>query len=195
MERLILPMLIIGSYLIYHGADTVRLAWGTSATPEVIRLADLLQRRGGNRHVSVTDFDMGVHFVAVGKKDSPIKDAFVPIWPAVPGGPEEQEGPPTGTPVAIVKDDSFSLQFFGKPKSTRGLVTGAVLGSDVRQMLVQKYPGVRLDQVPVIEARRSAPSPGFGRTLLGIGTVVVLVPLALLAYAVWGNRRSSALRQ
>jgi hypothetical protein len=190
MERLALPLMIVGCCLLYAGGDRVRLAWGTSSTPQTIRAADLLRHGSNNRYVDVTDFEMGRQFVAVGKKDWPIKDGYIPIWPATPGAaPEYPERPPPGVPVAIVIAEALTLQVVGPPKSIRGLVTGAGLDAAVRQKLTQQYPGIRLDNILVIEAGRTPPSAGVAWALAGTGAVLLLGPIALIAYASWRTRR------
>jgi hypothetical protein len=186
MERLAgigVALAVLGGLAIYQGAKQLSLAAGSSRTPQDITLADLIARGpGDNRYVRVRDFCAESHYVAVGKKNDVIKDAYVPLRPA---GEETAGGPR----VAILKTTSMSAQWFAPKGPLEGMVTSASLNGLAREKLREKYPGTDFKDVVVIEGGERPPAPREGWGYVGLGVVLLLPLVGMFAFALLKDRR------
>jgi hypothetical protein len=184
MERFIgvaVALVALGGLSIYHGGKQLWLAAGSSATPQEVALADLLERGiQGNRYVRVKNFHIGEQYVEVGRKNAVIKDAYLVIWPA---GRERPAGR-----VAVVKTYAISAQFTSEGSPIEGMVTGESLNDLARQKLAAEYGAAISGEVLVIEqGRKPAPSRE-GCGFIGLGVALMLPLAGIFGYAWWKDR-------
>jgi hypothetical protein len=191
VERLIgvaVALVALGGLSTYHGGKQLWLAAGSSATPQEVALADLLERgTQGSRYVRVTGFRLGVHYVEVGRKNQVIRDAYLVIWPAGQQGPAGR--------VAVVKTLGMSAWFASQDRPIEGMVIGEALNGLARKKLAERYGAALSGGVLIIEAGRKPAPPREGWGFIGLGMALMLPLAGLFGYAWWkdrGDRRRRA---
>jgi hypothetical protein len=169
-----------------------------SATPERIPLARLIERGPErNPHVLVTDFSPCHDFTAIPERNGDRWDAvYVPLVPGklppynrpLPPAPEEVKALVMSRTIKGEQD----LRLLRDPKGLRGLVITRVdpPGGEHARALEASYPGIDLSRCIILQEGRGPASAFTVWFAGGLGAVLLLGGVLLLALAAFARRRT-----
>jgi hypothetical protein len=196
-------MAAVGGALLINANSENKASARATEIPRTVTCRQLIEEGSGdNRHVLVTDIIAGQNYftrVKVTKAEQasgntankPWEEVFLPLVPLTPEiktrlARGEPFVPPPGNLVRVilVSHTIRNKEELAKAFTPEGAVQGMLfepssLGKETENMLRQKYPGIELDEVLILEPGRK-PSSGVFLVGLVVGGVGLLALAGLM---------------
>lgn len=200
----------IGIGLLVYANSESRVSGGATALPRSVPCRRLIDEGAGeNPHVLVTDVIAGQNYftrVRVTKEEQacgtptnkPWEAVYLPLVPLTPeiktrmARGEPFVPPPTSLIRLVfvshkIRNKEELAQAFGPDGAVEGLIVNATsgMGSETADVLRQKYPGIAVDEVLILEPGRK-PTSGAALVALfagGVGLIAMAGLLGIVAVA------------
>jgi hypothetical protein len=180
-------LLIVGGASANLGYQERTIALQSSASPEEISLAKLLERGiDGNPNIVLTDFDLCENYVYE-SDNVRWSGAWIPVVPATHTGEAGMKAAPKVVQALLftikAQSEPELVQRFAAPKLPALVVNKIVtLKDDSRKVLEKAYPGTDFTKCFIIQEGREPASDAKWMTMLGGGVLAAVLGLALLGF-------------
>ena len=211
----ILLLAVIGFGVLWHAYSEGKLSGGSARLPRTVACRQLIEDGpGDDRHVLVTDVIAGQNYftrISVTKAeqasgntaDKPWQAVYLPLLPLTPEIKTRlARGEPFVPPpnhlirVILVSHTIRNKEELAKAFTSEGAVQGMIvdsssLGGETENVLRQKYPGVELGDVSILEPGRKPTSHAalLGLFVGGVGLIALAGVLGVVAVLFRPRRR------